>query len=78
MRPKPAALHLRQHGARGVEGGREIDRQDGIPFLRRELLHRRDVLDAGVVHQDVHRTEAAADALTMSRIAAGSDMSASS
>ena len=42
-------------GADGVEGGREIDREDRVPFLDREILDRRDELDAGVVDENVER-----------------------
>jgi len=41
----------------GVVVGRQVDRQDCLPFVRRELLDRRDELDAGVVDQDVDRAE---------------------
>jgi hypothetical protein len=41
-----------------VEGGGEVDGDDRVPLLDRELVDRRDVLDAGVVDQDIHRAEA--------------------
>jgi hypothetical protein len=54
IRPPIARLHVRQGGADGVKRGRQIDRDDRIPLLNRKVLHRRDVLDARVVHQDVY------------------------
>ena len=50
-----ALLHAGQRMADGVERGAEIDRQDLVPFLRREILDRRDELDAGIVDQHVDR-----------------------
>ena len=35
----------------------QIDRDDLVPFLDRELLDRRDELDAGIVDQHVERAE---------------------
>ena len=54
----PAArLHARHGGADGVEGGGQIDGDDLVPLLDRELLDRRDVLDAGIVDEDVDGAE---------------------
>ena len=54
----PAArLHARNGNPDGVEGGREIDGEDLLPLLGRELLDGRDVLDAGVVDEDVNGSE---------------------
>ena len=39
-----------------MEGGTEVDCQDRIPFLYRKLLDGRDMLDAGIVHQDIAAT----------------------
>ena len=56
--PAPVALqHLRQGRLGGVEGSREIDGDDGVPAVGREILHRRGVLYAGVVDEDVHPAE---------------------
>jgi len=56
--PTPAlGLHHRDGGAAGVEGGGQDDGDQGVPFLFRELVHRRDMLDAGVVDQDVQPPE---------------------
>ncbi len=56
--PPPAALlHARQRGARGVEGRRQVDREDRVPLLDRQFVHGSDVLDAGVVHEDVDGAE---------------------
>ena len=45
--------HARQCQARGVKAGRQVDRQNGIPFIGRELLNRSGVLNASVVHQNI-------------------------
>ena len=37
-----------------MEGGRQIDRQNLVPLVDRELIDWRHVLDAGVVDQDIH------------------------
>jgi hypothetical protein len=42
-----------------VEHRRQVDRDDLVPALHRELLHRRHVLDAGVVDQNVDAAELA-------------------
>ncbi|MNV63233.1 hypothetical protein D3C71_1558160 [compost metagenome] len=52
-------LHGRQHQAGGVEGAGQIDGNHRIPALGREVLDRRDMLDAGIVHQDVDLAEVA-------------------
>jgi hypothetical protein len=49
---------MRQRRARGVERRREIDRDDRVPFLGREALDDRGVLDAGIVAKDVDAAEA--------------------
>ena len=49
--------HRRQRRARGMERRRKIDGQDRVPLLDRKLLERRDVLDAGVVHQNIEAAE---------------------
>ena len=52
--PAPALrAHQRQRRGGGVEGRGEVDRDDLVPLLGREVGDRRDVLDAGVVDQDV-------------------------
>jgi hypothetical protein len=45
--------------ARGVEGRGEVDGDDRVPAVHREVLHRRHVLDAGVVDEDVDATHLA-------------------
>ena len=53
MRPKPAAHHATQHGARQVEGGGQVDRDHLVPLL---VLHAHEELvagDAGIVDEDV-------------------------
>ena len=57
MRPQLRCLHLRQREPGRVEGRAEVDRDDRVPALDRELLDRRDVLDAGVVDEDVDAAE---------------------
>ena len=42
-----------------MEGGRQIDGDDRVPFFDREILDRRDELDAGIVDENVERTELA-------------------
>ena len=51
-------LHAGHGGADGVEGGREVDGDDLVPLLGRELLDRGDVLDAGIVDEHVESAEA--------------------
>ena len=47
-----------------------------VPLLDRKLLDRRDVLDAGVVHQDVEEPSVFSAVLIMAAISAGLVMSA--
>ncbi len=62
--PAPAArLHAGDDEPGGVEGRAQVDRQDGVPFLGRELFQWGDELDAGVVDQDVDLAERGAGAL---------------
>ena len=42
-----------------MEHRRQVDGEDGVPFLHRELIQRRHVLNAGVVYQNVHAAELA-------------------
>ena len=52
--PAPSrCTHQRQGRRGGVEGGRQVDRDDRVPFRGREIGDRRDVLDAGIVDQDI-------------------------
>ena len=52
--PSPVVLfHVWQAQTRGVEDSRKVDCDDTVPFGDGEVFHRRDVLDAGVVDQDV-------------------------
>ena len=37
--------------------GGQVDTDNRVPFFHREVFHRRHELDAGVVDQDVDRTE---------------------
>ena len=56
--PAPRTLlHGRDCQPRGVEGAGEIDRQNRIPFLDRKIFDRRDMLDTGVVDDDVDTAE---------------------
>ena len=52
-----ARLHLRHHRFDQVECGEQVDREDCVPFVVGKLLDRRDVLDAGVVDDDVDLAE---------------------
>ena len=36
-----------------MESGCQIDRNDRVPFFRRELVHGRNELDPGIVHQHI-------------------------
>ena len=45
--------HRGQSEPRGVERGRQVDGEDGVPLFGREVLRRGDMLDAGIVDQDV-------------------------
>ena len=71
-----ALLHAGHRGADGVERRREVDRDDRVPFLDREILDIGDMLDAGIVHQDVDRAEALFRRLDHAAISAGLLMSA--
>ena len=57
MRPAFLRLHRREREADRVERRRQVERQDRVPFVDRELVDRRDVLDAGVVDEDVDGAE---------------------
>ena len=50
-------LHAREGEARGVEGGRQVQRDDEVPFRGREVFHRRDVLNACIVDEDIDGAE---------------------
>jgi hypothetical protein len=50
-------LHMRNGEARGVEGARQVDGDDRIPFLDRKFLDRRDELDARIVDEDIDAAE---------------------
>ncbi len=52
-----AGLHLRHHGADGVERRRQIDGENGVPLGDGERLDGLDVLDAGVVDQHIDLAE---------------------
>jgi len=47
----------RQGGADGMETRVEDDRAQLIPLLWRKFLHRSDVLQTGIVHQNIHATK---------------------
>ncbi len=54
----PAALlHAGHRGADGVKRRGQVDGDDRVPFLDRELLDRRHELDAGIVDEHVDRAE---------------------
>src|SRR5215207_6240158 len=55
--PPPGLAHRRHGKAGGVEGGGQVDGDDLVPPLNRELIDWRDVLDAGVVDEDVEPPE---------------------
>ncbi len=50
----PAAFtHQRKRGGGGVKGRAEVDGDDRVPLLGGKLLDRRDVLNAGIVDEDI-------------------------
>ena len=51
------AAHDRQGEPRRVEGGRQVDRKDRVPFLDRELVDPGNVLDPRVVDENVEPAE---------------------
>ena len=54
----PAAPLHAGHGCTDrVEGGGQVDRNDRIPLVDRKLLDWGDVLDAGIVDEDIHAAE---------------------
>ncbi len=57
IRPQPFLLHVGHCQPAGVKGAREIDGDDRVPFVDRKFLDRIDVLNAGVVHQDIDAAE---------------------
>ena len=50
--------HGGQREANGVEGGAQIDGENGVPLGDRERLQRGDMLDAGIVDQHIEPAEA--------------------
>ena len=40
-----------------MEGAREIYRQNGVPLLNGKVLDRRDILNSGIVDENVNATE---------------------
>ena len=78
IRPQPLRFIAGNASADRVEGRGQVDGDDRIPFLGREFLDRRDVLDAGIVDQDVDGAELVGAALTIASICVGRDMSAPS
>src|SRR6266568_6270984 len=40
-----------------MERGAQINRQYGVPFLHRKRFHRADMLDAGIIYDDVDVAE---------------------
>ena len=56
--PSPSpALHARQRRADHMEGAGEIDGNDGVPLVDGELVHRRHMLNARIVDDDVGGAE---------------------
>ena len=55
--------HVRHEGVAGVVEGGQVDPEKGVPFLRRHLRQQADPGNGGVVDQDVHGAEAAAEGL---------------
>ena len=46
-------LHGRQRQARGMKRAAQVDGDDGVPLFSRKIFNSRDVLDAGVIDQDI-------------------------
>ena len=59
MRPHLRRFMPGTDGADSVEGRGQVDGDDRVPFLDRELLDRRHVLDAGIVDENVDAAELA-------------------
>ena len=57
-----AFQHTGQQRLAGHESRGEINTDDPVPVVLREALHRRGVLDAGVVHQDGDRSQRSSSA----------------
>ena len=57
IRPHARLPHPWDRRTDGVEHGGEVDGDDRVPLLRREGVHRSDVLDTGVVDQDLRRAQ---------------------
>ena len=55
--PPAVLFHVGDREPAGVKGARQIDRQDRIPFVDRKFLDRRDVLNAGIVDEDIDAAE---------------------
>ena len=51
--PKLVLAHRRQRRPHRMKRRRQVDRQDRVPFLDRKMLERSDMLDAGIVDQDI-------------------------
>jgi hypothetical protein len=68
--------HRRQGQADGMESGGQIDRQRLIPVFGREILHRAEVTNDGVVDQNVGAPWVRVVASTKAAICAGSRGSA--
>ena len=56
MRPV-FGFHRGQRQTRGVEGGSEVDGDNGIPFFYREILNIGHMLYAGIVDQHIDPAE---------------------
>src|SRR3546814_17727368 len=57
--PAPfAPFHARHDRADGVEGRRQVDGDDLVPFLARKILYRRAKLDPSIVDEDFANTAA--------------------
>jgi hypothetical protein len=75
--PAEAILpHRRQREPRGVEGRRQVDCEDLIPFLDRKLFKRRNMLNAGIVDENIEPAALRDVAAIISAIDLGLVMSA--
>ena len=60
-------LHAGQGQARCVKHAGQIDGDDGVPAFHRKVFNAADMLDAGVVDQNINAAKAAVDVIEHGR-----------